>query len=95
MSQPVSQLETFSSWASETDISYYLNSHHVDFHCWCLTQLSINSNQLKKICCWRPKTVYACGSYGIANNPPYNLKTEDSITLTVQWGLFKKINIVN
>ncbi len=31
MSQPKFQLETFKSWAGiDSDISYYLNSHHVD-----------------------------------------------------------------
>lgn len=30
MSQPKSQLETFRAWAGiDSDISYYLNSHHV------------------------------------------------------------------
>jgi D-galacturonate reductase len=30
MSQPKSQLETFKAWAGvDSDISYYLNSHHV------------------------------------------------------------------
>jgi D-galacturonate reductase len=80
MSQPVTQLQTFSAWASQTDISYYLNSHHVDFHCWCLTSLEQSTGQR-----WRPTTVFASGSYGIANQEPYNFTTEDSITLTVQW----------
>ena len=32
MSQPKSQLETFRAWAGiDSDISYYLNSHHVSF----------------------------------------------------------------
>ena len=31
MSQPKFQLETFKSWAGiDSDISYYLNSHHID-----------------------------------------------------------------
>lgn len=35
MSQPKFQLETFRAWAGiSSDISYYLNSHHVDLHCW-------------------------------------------------------------
>ena len=35
MSQPKHQLETFKAWAGKSsDISYYLNSHHVDFHEW-------------------------------------------------------------
>jgi D-galacturonate reductase len=37
MSQPKFQLQTFSQWAgTASDISYYLNSHHVDFHCWAM-----------------------------------------------------------
>jgi D-galacturonate reductase len=35
MSQPKHQLETFKAWAGKSsDISYYLNSHHVDFCEW-------------------------------------------------------------
>ena len=35
MSQPKHQLQTFKAWAGKSsDISYYLNSHHVDFHEW-------------------------------------------------------------
>lgn len=35
MSQPKFQLETFRAWAGKSsDISYYLNSHHIDVHCW-------------------------------------------------------------
>lgn len=37
MSQPKYQLQTFKSWAGkESDISYYLNSHHIDFLLWSL-----------------------------------------------------------
>lgn len=33
MSQPKIQLQTFRAWAGiSSDISYYLNSHHIDFH---------------------------------------------------------------
>ena len=33
MSQPKLQLSTFRAWAGlSSDISYYLNSHHIDFH---------------------------------------------------------------
>jgi D-galacturonate reductase len=33
MSQPKIQLTTFKAWAGiSSDISYYLNSHHIDFH---------------------------------------------------------------
>ena len=35
MSQPKHQLDTFKAWAGKSsDISYYLNSHHIDFHEW-------------------------------------------------------------
>lgn len=35
MSQPKFQLETFRAWAGKSsDISYYLNSHHIDVCCW-------------------------------------------------------------
>ena len=42
MSQPKSQLDTFRQWAGKSsDISYYLNAHHVDFHAWsCLLYTS-------------------------------------------------------
>ena len=37
MSQPKIQLNTFRQWAGRSsDISYYLNSHHIDFHAWAL-----------------------------------------------------------
>jgi D-galacturonate reductase len=37
MSQPKHQLDTFKAWAGKSsDISYYLNSHHIDFHEWCV-----------------------------------------------------------
>ena len=37
MSQPKHQLDTFRAWAGKSsDISYYLNSHHVDFHEWAM-----------------------------------------------------------
>ena len=33
MSQPKLQLSTFKAWVGiSSDISYYLNSHHIDFH---------------------------------------------------------------
>lgn len=35
MSQPKYQLTTFKAWAGvSSDISYYLNSHHIDVHAW-------------------------------------------------------------
>jgi len=77
MSQPITQLNTFKYWASFSDISYYLNAHHIDFHCWALSGLLRDS--------WTPVCVNASGSYGKANSEPYNLDIEDSITLVVQW----------
>ena len=74
MSQPKKQLDTFKRWAGKSsDISYYLNSHHVDFHAW-----SIQGTAL-------PVRVVGMGSTGVACNAPYQIDTEDTITLTVQW----------
>ncbi len=73
MSQPKSQLDTFSSWAGiSSDISYYLNSHHVDFLCWALEDIA------------KPISVMATASNGVANKK-LNREVEDTITLTVQW----------
>lgn len=72
MSQPKHQLETFKAWAGKSsDISYYLNSHHVDWSEWTLAGIA------------RPVRVTATGSTGVALSK--GMKTEDSITLTVQW----------
>ena len=72
MSQPKHQLETFKAWAGKSsDISYYLNSHHVDWSEWTLHGKA------------RPIRVVATGSTGIAHAK--NMPTEDSITLTVTW----------
>jgi D-galacturonate reductase len=72
MSQPKHQLETFAAWAGKTsDISYYLNSHHVDFTEWMLAGMA------------RPVRVTATASDGVASER--KMETEDSITLTVQW----------
>jgi len=73
MSQPKHQLETFRAWAGKSsDISYYLNSHHIDFHEWCIGNIS------------RPISVIATSSTGIADEK-FNIPCEDTITLTVQW----------
>ncbi|MEJ6581820.1 MAG: Gfo/Idh/MocA family oxidoreductase [Akkermansiaceae bacterium] len=72
MSQPKSQLESFRAWAGKSsDISYYLNAHHIDFHCWTLQGLA------------RPLSVTASASDGVAKE--MGLPTEDSITLMVDW----------
>jgi D-galacturonate reductase len=73
MSQPKHQLETFKQWAGKSsDISYYLNSHHIDFHEWCMGNLS------------RPIKVTACASKGVAKSL-HNMDGEDTITLMVLW----------
>lgn len=72
MSQPKSQLDSFRAWAGKSsDISYYLNAHHIDFHCWALEGLA------------RPGSVIASASTGVATN--LDLPTEDTITLMVDW----------
>ncbi len=72
MSQPKSQLDTFRSWAGKSsDISYYLNAHHIDFHAWCVGNRA------------RPTSVFASASTGVATKQQIN--TEDTITLTVSW----------
>lgn len=72
MSQPKHQLETFKAWAGKSsDISYYLNSHHIDFSEWTLSGIA------------RPIRVTATSSTGVAKAK--GMDTEDSITLTVQW----------
>ena len=75
MSQPKSQLETFRQWAGKSsDISYYLNSHHVDFHEWVLRGTA------------RPERVTALASTGVADaRLGSGIQTEDTITLAVQW----------
>lgn len=73
MSQPKTQLSTFQSWAGRSsDISYYLNSHHVDFHEWVEGTFS------------RPVSVSAMASKGVASSI-LGVDCEDTITLVVQW----------
>ena len=72
MSQPKSQLATFRAWAGKSsDISYYLNAHHVDFHAWSVSHVA------------RPTSVYASSASGVAKQA--GIETEDTITLTVSW----------
>ncbi|KAF9511681.1 hypothetical protein BS47DRAFT_1372984 [Hydnum rufescens UP504] len=80
MSQPKSQLETFKAWAGkDSDISYYLSSHHIDIHAWIMGDRGY------------PTKVTASASAGIATSPPYSCvpQTEDTITLlavyTASW----------
>jgi D-galacturonate reductase len=71
MSQPKHQLDTFRAWAGKSsDISYYLNSHHVDFHVWSMGNTS------------RPTSVTALASEGYAQGR-LDRKCEDTITITV------------
>jgi len=72
MSQPKSQLDTFRAWAGRaSDVSYYLNAHHIDFHAWSIAHQA------------RPLTSYAIASTGHAQ--ARGIATEDAITLTVTW----------
>ena len=72
MSQPKSQLSTFRRWAGKSsDISYYLNAHHVDFNAWAVGPRA------------RPRTVHAAAATGYALGQ--SLDTEDTITLSVTW----------
>jgi D-galacturonate reductase len=82
MSQPKYQLHTFSNWAGKgSDISYYLNSHHVDFHEWTMGNKS------------RPVTVTANASTGIAK-ASHNMDCEDTITLLVQWENLDEVGVI-
>jgi len=73
MSQPKHQLDTFKAWAGRSsDISYYLNSHHVDFHEWCCAGKA------------RPERVVALCSTGVAEKR-LGRPCEDTISLSVSW----------
>ncbi len=72
MSQPKSQLDTFRTWAGKSsDISYYLNAHHIDFHAWSVANFA------------RPVRVYASAASGVARSQ--EIDTEDTISLMVTW----------
>jgi len=80
MSQPKSQLETFRAWAGkDSDISYYLSSHHIDICCWMLDGKAY------------PTRVVASAATGIATGEPYNcvLQTEDMRSVLVDWQSIK------
>ncbi|KAI0016227.1 NAD(P)-binding protein [Xylariomycetidae sp. FL0641] len=75
MSQPKSQLETFKAWAGvDSDISYYLNSHHVDICDSMVAQLG-----------FEPVKVSASAARGIASDLGCHEQTEDTITVMVTW----------
>jgi D-galacturonate reductase len=72
MSQPKYQLQTFRSWAGRSsDISYYLNAHHIDFNVWSVGHIA------------RPLSVTGLASTGVAKK--LCIDAEDTITLGVQW----------
>ena len=72
MSQPKTQLDTFRSWAGHSsDISYYLNTHHIDFHVWAAGAFAL------------PVTVRAVAATGVAESR--EMPSEDTITLVVEW----------
>ncbi|KAL8383061.1 hypothetical protein RB595_006696 [Gaeumannomyces hyphopodioides] len=75
MSQPKFQLETFKAWAGiDSDISYYLNSHHVDICDSMVSQLG-----------YAPVKVSASASKGVATSMGCHESTEDTISLLVHW----------
>ncbi|KAJ1549560.1 hypothetical protein HK405_010524 [Cladochytrium tenue] len=74
MSQPKYQLHTFKAWAGKSsDISYYLNSHHIDLLTWALQGRA------------KPISVTASAATGVATSKEHGLVegTEDTITLLV------------
>ena len=74
MTQRREQLDTFAGWAGKaSDISYYLNSHHIDIHCWGMEGRG------------RPIQIVASSSTGIANQRLGRDGIEDTITLMVTW----------
>lgn len=83
MSQPRRQLNTFKSWAGKSsDISYYLNSHHMDLHCWAMEGRG------------RPLKVATSKGTGVAESKEFGCPkgTEDVITLLVEWEHFESKN---
>lgn len=101
MSQPKRQLHTFRAWAGRgSDISYYLNSHHVDFHearaAPCApraprptpaSRSSSSSSPARQWCVGdsaRPEVVTAAGAKGVAKRE-IGVDTEDTVALTATW----------
>lgn len=75
MSQPKYQLDTFKSWAGkESDISYYLNSHHIDI---CDSMITDRG--------YLPVKVSGTSSKGVATDRGCHEDTEDTISLLVTW----------
>lgn len=80
MTQPKNQLATFAAWAGkDSDISYYLNSHHIDIFDW------ITKGRA------RPSKVTASASYGIAESLGCQKGTEDVITLLVDFEVLDEV----
>ncbi|CAI5536741.1 unnamed protein product, partial [Closterium sp. Naga37s-1] len=82
MTQPKQQLHTYAGWAGRSsDISFYLNSHHIDFHAWAVQGQS------------RPVVVVASAARGKASQVLQEARggaagavdVEGAITLMVQW----------
>jgi D-galacturonate reductase len=72
MTQRKAQLDTFAAWAGKSsDISFYLNSHHIDILCWMLEGRA------------RPEQVSAAASFGVADARLQRANVEDTITLMV------------
>ncbi|PHH83298.1 hypothetical protein CDD82_2268 [Ophiocordyceps australis] len=76
MAQPKYQLETFGAWAgTESDISYYLNSHHVDV-----------CDSMVRPLGYRPVAVSASSARtGVAQSLGCSPETEDTISLLTTW----------
>ncbi|KAI9327312.1 hypothetical protein DFJ73DRAFT_649387 [Zopfochytrium polystomum] len=84
MSQPKHQLHTFKSWAGKSsDISYYLNSHHIDLLTWSVQGRAV------------PISVVASAATGVATSPAYGCVpgTEDTITLLVTFRAIESGNL--
>lgn len=74
MTQHRTQLDTFARWAGRSsDISYYLNSHHMDVHAWSVAHVA------------KPVRVMAMASNGIAEQRLQREGCEDTITVMAQW----------
>ena len=93
MSQPKFQLETFKAWAGlGSDISYYLNSHHIDLHVWAMEVTTISlSSKVKTLSNISPQGVARCvsvtgvASSGVVAEEMLGRPCEDTITLTAEW----------
>jgi len=73
MSQPKFQLQTFKSWAGKSsDISYYLNSHHIDIHEWALEGRAV------------VRRVNAMAANGVCKKE-IGVDAEDTITVCAEW----------